>query len=83
MNTIVAMKNRKLAEAIRAEFPISDRVFDAIAATNREAYVPNGFKQHAYKLDALPIGASQWISSPLTVAKMSEYLQSEEADRVL
>ncbi len=83
MNAITAMKNRKLAEAIREKFPISDRVFDAIAATNREVYVPNGFKQHAYKLDALPIGASQWISSPLTVAKMSEYLQSEEADRVL
>ncbi|HHH72670.1 MAG TPA: protein-L-isoaspartate O-methyltransferase, partial [Sulfuricurvum sp.] len=77
------MRNRKLAEAIRAQFPISDAVFNAIAGTNRETYVPNGFKQHAYKLDALPIGAEQWISSPLTVAKMTEYLQCEGADRVL
>lgn len=83
MNAIRAMRNRKLAEAIREKFPISDAVFDAIAATNRETYVPNGFKQHAYKLDALPIGAEQWISSPLTVAKMTEYLQCEGADRVL
>ncbi len=83
MDMITAMKNRKLAEAIRQRFPIGERVFAAIAATNREAYVPSGFKQHAYKLDALPIGASQWISSPLTVAKMSEYLQSDGADRVL
>ena len=83
MNTIAAMRNKKLAEAIRTQFEISDGVFEAIANTNREVYVPNGFKQHAYKLDALPIGAAQWISSPLTVAKMTEYLQPERADRVL
>ena len=83
MQPIAAMRNRKLAEAIRERFPIGDAVFGAIASTNREVYVPNGFKQHAYKLDALPIGASQWISSPLTVAKMTEYLQCGGADRVL
>jgi len=83
MNAIAAMRNKKLAEAVRGRFAISDAVFDAIASTNREAYVPSGFKQHAYKLDALPIGAAQWISSPLTVAKMTEYLQCEGADRVL
>ena len=80
---MTAMRNQKLAEAVRGRFPISERVFRAIAATNREAYVPNGFKQHAYKLDALPIGEAQWISSPLTVAKMTEYLQCDGADRVL
>jgi len=83
MDAIAAMRNKKLAEAIRGRFDISDAVFRAIAATNREVYVPSGFKQHAYKLDALPIGASQWISSPLTVAKMTEYLQPQGADRVL
>jgi protein-L-isoaspartate(D-aspartate) O-methyltransferase len=83
MNAIAAMRNKKLADAIREKFEVSDAVYDAIASTNREAFVPNGFKQHAFKLDALPIGASQWISSPLTVAKMTEYLQCEGADRVL
>jgi len=83
MDKITAMQNRKLAEAIHARFPLSDAVFGAIASTNRAAYVPSGFQQHAYKLEALPIGARQWISSPLTVAKMSEYLQSGGADRVL
>ena len=83
MNAITAMRNRRLAEAIRERFNVSDAVFNAIASTNRGAYVPNGFKQHAYKLDALPIGAAQWISSPLTVAKMTQYLQCEDADRVL
>ncbi|MEJ2468152.1 MAG: protein-L-isoaspartate(D-aspartate) O-methyltransferase [Campylobacterales bacterium] len=83
MNAIAAMRNKKLADAIREKFEVSDTVYDAIASTNREAFVPNGFKQHAFKLDALPIGASQWISSPLTVAKMTEYLQCDGADRVL
>ncbi len=83
MNAIAAMQNRRLAEAIDRVFPLEEAVFGAIASTNREVYVPNGFKQHAYKLDALPIGASQWISSPLTVAKMTQYLQPEGADRVL
>ena len=51
--------------------------------TSREEFVPAGFKHNAYKLDALPIGAAQYISSPLTVAKMSEYLEPKGADRVL
>ncbi|OQX59936.1 MAG: protein-L-isoaspartate O-methyltransferase [Helicobacteraceae bacterium 4484_230] len=83
MNYIVAMKNRRLADDIDRHFPLSSEVKEAIAGTNREAFVPAGFKHNAYKLDALPIGASQWISSPLTVAKMTEYLQPDGADRVL
>jgi len=83
MDAMAQMRNRKLAEAIRSRFPISDPVFRAIASTNRELYVPSGFRQHAYRLDALPIGAAQWISSPLTVAKMTEYLLCKGADRVL
>ena len=77
------MKNRKLAQEIHQRFPISQEIQDAIAKTNREIFVPSGFRHHAYKLDALPISAQQWISSPLTVAKMTHYLLPENADRVL
>ena len=79
----IAMKNARLAEDINAKFELSDHVKKAIATTNREAFVPAGFTHNAYKLDALPIGANQWISSPLTVAKMSEYLYPQGADSVL
>ncbi len=82
-NRIVAMKNSKLAEEIHKVFPISEATKSAIAKTNRESFVPSGFRHNAYKLDALPIGAQQWISSPLTVAKMTEYLKPSGADRVL
>ena len=83
MDRITAKKTAHLAEECHAKFTLSDDVKKAIANTNREAFVPAGFKHNAYKLDALPIGASQYISSPLTVAKMSEYLDSKGADRVL
>ena len=83
MDKINTIKTRRLAEEIDKIFPLSPAVKEAIAKTNREAFVPAGFRHNAYKLDALPIGAQQWISSPLTVAKMTEYLEPEGADSVL
>ena len=46
-------------------------------------FVSNGFKHLAYKLDALPIQAEQFISSPLTVAKMTQHLELKGVDSVL
>ena len=83
MDRITATKTARLAEECNQRFSLSDEVKNAIANTNREAFVPTGFKHNAYKLDALPMGSAQWISSPLTVAKMSEYLEPKGADRVL
>ena len=83
MDRITATKTARLAEECNTIFSLSDEVKNAIAKTNREEFVPAGFRHSAYKLDALPLGASQWISSPLTVAKMTEYLEPKGADRVL
>ena len=83
MDRITATKTARLAEECHERFELSDKVKSAIANTNREAFVPAGFRHNAYKLDALPIGAAQYISSPLTVAKMTEYLEPSGADRVL
>lgn len=83
MDRLKATKTARLAEECSALFPLSAEVKEAIAKTDREAFVPMGFRHQAYKLDALPIGADQYISSPLTVAKMTEYLFPRGADRVL
>ncbi len=83
MDRITATKTARLAEECHKQFALSENVKNAIAMTNREEFVPMGFKHNAYKLDALPMGSAQWISSPLTVAKMTEYLEPEGADRVL
>ncbi|WP_104722208.1 protein-L-isoaspartate(D-aspartate) O-methyltransferase [Helicobacter mesocricetorum] len=80
------MQSLKLANMVREitkEFPISPKVQKALLSIDREIFTPNGFTYLAYTLDALPMGANQWISSPLTVAKMTEYLQCEGADSVL
>ncbi|WP_442885563.1 rRNA adenine N-6-methyltransferase family protein, partial [Campylobacter coli] len=47
----------------------------------REIFSP--LKAHAYRLDALPLANSQWISSPLTVAKMTMALDFKNADSIL
>lgn len=72
-----------MADEIDKVFTLTPAVKQAIINTDREKFVPIAMRQHAYRLDALPIGAKQWISSPLTVAKMTEYLEPEGADRVL
>ena len=83
MDRITATKTLRMANECQAIFNMSEEVKNAIAKTNREAFVPSGFRHSAYKLDALPLAAAQWISSPLTVAKMTEYLIPRGADRVL
>jgi protein-L-isoaspartate(D-aspartate) O-methyltransferase len=83
LDILTATKMARMAEEIAKIFPLSLEVKNAIAKTNREAFVPLGFRNNAYKLDALPIGAAQYISSPLTVAKMSEYLEPQRGLKVL
>jgi len=83
LDRITATKTARLANDCHKMFPLEQRVIDAISKTNREKFVPAGFRHNAYKLDALPLSSSQWISSPLTVAKMTQYLIPQGADRVL
>jgi protein-L-isoaspartate(D-aspartate) O-methyltransferase len=82
-NSLHLHKSEQLAQEINKVFPLSQSVIEAIGKTEREIFVPQGFKHHAYKLDALPLSANQWISSPLTVAKMTEALNPDGADSVL
>lgn len=71
----------KMAQEIAANFFINEALFKAFCAVPRELFAP--FKAHAYALDALPMSAKQWLSSPLTVAKMTMALDLEGADSVL
>jgi len=83
MDRITATKTAKMAQECNKIFPLSPEIEEAIASTDRESFVPTGFRHNAYKLDALPLSSAQWISSPLTVAMMTEYLVPRGADRVL
>ena len=76
-------KNKKMADEITKVMSLSPAVYDAFCQSEREIFVPQGLALHAYKLDALPLASNQWISSPLTVAKMTEALLPQSADSVL
>jgi len=80
---IKLQKCKNMADEIKKVCAISDEVYKSLIASEREEFVPKGFSRHAYKLDALPMVADQWISSPLTVAKMSEALACKGADSIL
>jgi protein-L-isoaspartate(D-aspartate) O-methyltransferase len=72
-----------MVEEIEKHFKLSPNVKQAFLEINRKEFVPRGFGHIAYQLDALPMQENQWISSPLTVAKMTQYLEIEGADSVL
>ncbi len=74
---------QNLVEEIEKYFILDRHVKEAFLSIDRELFVPNGFKHLSYQLDALPLAASQWISSPLTVAKMTQHLELEGVDSVL
>lgn len=80
---IKARQRQNLVAEIEKHFALEEYVKEALLSVDREAFVPNQFKHLSYNLDALPMAASQWISSPLTVAKMTQHLELKGVDSVL
>jgi protein-L-isoaspartate(D-aspartate) O-methyltransferase len=72
-----------MIDEIEETFPLNLYVREAFLQVNRERFVPKGFGQMAFSLDALPMQQNQWISSPLTVAKMTQHLELEGVDSIL
>jgi len=72
-----------MLEEIDRLFTLSADIKQAFYEVNRELFVPKGFGRMAFKLDALPMQQNQWISSPLTVAKMTDHLQLKGVDSIL
>lgn len=80
---IELQKSQKMADEIADIVNLDLSVYDALAKTPRSNFTPKGMLLHAYKLDALPLAASQWLSSPLSVAKMTMALDLANVDKVL
>jgi len=72
-----------MVEEIEKRFELYAHVKEAFLEVNREQFVPKGFGQMAFTLDALPMQQNQWISSPLTVAKMTQHLELKGVDSIL
>ncbi len=77
------LKLENMVNSIESKFPLDNEVKKALLSIDRELFVPQIFKHFSYSLDALPMDNEQWISSPLTVAKMTQYLEPKGCDRVL
>ncbi len=60
-----------------------ERVLSALQKVEREQFVPEEMKAHAYEDRALPIGHEQSISQPFIVALMTQLLEFQGTERVL
>ena len=80
---IKARQRQNLVTEIEKHFVLDEHVRRAFLETDREVFVPSEFKHLSYGLEALPLASEQWISSPLTVAKMTQHLELKGVDSVL
>ena len=71
----------KMAENIATEIEISLPLFRALSEISRSEFVP--IEAHAYDLNPQPILGNQWISSPLTVAKMIMQTECDKCENIL
>lgn len=76
-------RQRMVDESIVAAGVTDPRVVQAMRSTPRHEFVPPEQRRRAYYDMALPIGASQTISSPFIVAFMTQTLDPQPTDRVL
>jgi protein-L-isoaspartate(D-aspartate) O-methyltransferase len=83
LNRKAISNEAQMVRELKKEVPLNSANEKAFLSVNRAAFVPRGFENKAYRLDALPIKGNQFISSPLTVAKMTHYLDPEGCDSVL
>ena len=81
---VTRLKLDRMISEIEEKIALNNSVRDAFFKFDREFFVPTGFKHLAYKLEALPMSANQWISSPLTVAKVTNNLDiNHKVDSIL
>ncbi|WP_164102899.1 protein-L-isoaspartate(D-aspartate) O-methyltransferase [Candidatus Laterigemmans baculatus] len=78
-----AARERLVREQIEPAGVRDSRVLEAIRTTPRHEFIPRRFWDRAYYDMALPIGDAQTISSPFTVASMTEAIDPQPTDKVL
>ncbi len=72
-----------LVDKLRKRGITDERVLRSVSEVERDKFVPDALKMHAYKDIALPIGYGQTISQPYTVAYMTQALKLSPDDKVL
>jgi protein-L-isoaspartate(D-aspartate) O-methyltransferase len=77
------MRERLVTDVLVPGGVHDERILAAIRNTARHEFVPPAFRNQAYYDRALPIGASQTISSPFIVAMMTQELDTRPEHKVL
>lgn len=72
-----------MVDLLRERGVTDPKVLAAFAKVDRHFFVPRAFQGRAYDDCALPIGCSQTISQPYTVAFMTACLNVQKGDKVL
>ena len=76
--------NKILADKLADYVQLGPREYRAFCEIDRKYFVPLGFERKAYEITPLPIADDSTISSPLTIAKMTMYLELDNnVDSVL
>ncbi len=79
-----SIPRERMVERLREHYQIRDpKVLEAMRAVPRHSFVPEALQSRAYGDHALPISASQTISQPYIVARMTELLEVDSGSRVL
>jgi len=73
----------RLADKLADFVEFSPTEYKAFCEIDRKLFVPIGLQNHAYDITPLPLADNSTISSPLTVAKMTNYLELDGIDKVL
>jgi len=73
----------KLVSSLKAKDITDERVLSAVGRVKRELFVPHALQFKAYEDGYLPIGFGQTISTPSTVALMTQLLELKGKEKVL
>jgi protein-L-isoaspartate(D-aspartate) O-methyltransferase len=77
------LERDEMIELLRQRGIRDERLLRSMSVVDRQQFVPDPFINRAYDDSALPIGSSQTISQPYTVAFMTECLDLREGEKVL
>jgi len=76
------MEKEKLIRYLKAcRFP--EKILNAFKKVQREDFIPQSFRELAYKDQPLPIGHGQTISQPYTIAFMLNLLELKDNQKIL
>ncbi|MCL2738433.1 MAG: protein-L-isoaspartate(D-aspartate) O-methyltransferase [Bacteroidales bacterium] len=76
-------RRRQLVDQLAQKYPFHPKILEAMERVPRHLFIEQGLEHLAYLDRPLPIGASQTISQPYTVAMQTHLLALSKWDRVL